>query len=266
MPSSYGVYICDGDHRLAAAEEVHLDQQQARLDARHVERQHPGRLDVERTAAFDERVPHLDRARGRHPDLVAEIAGVAGARDVHRHAGDGAARDAEVLQPIDVRLRDRAQQLRGRRALQRHRRDLLRHVFDPDVHAARVLPEPAQARIRRRPAERLLRQPRHRPVVDHLAVLVAPRRVEHLADGHLRHVARDQPIDQARRVRSGDHVLEERRDVDQRRGVADGVVLVLVVALVGADGVVARPLAIVQALAERKGAVVEGRSDRHAAL
>src|ERR1051326_4353402 len=37
-----------GDHRLAAAEEIDFDQQQPGLDARHVERQHAGRLDVER--------------------------------------------------------------------------------------------------------------------------------------------------------------------------------------------------------------------------
>ena len=115
-----------------------------------------------------------------------------------------------------------------------------------------VLPEPAQARIRGRPAERLLRQPRHRPVVDHLAVLVAPRRVVDLPDRHLRHVARDQPIHQPRRVGPRHHVLEERRHVDQRGGVADGVVFVLVMALVGADGVIPGPLAIVQALAQRR--------------
>ena len=40
----------------------------------------------------------------------------------------------------------------------------------------------------------------------------------------------------------------------------------LVVRLVGADGVVARPLAVVQALAERERALVDGGSDRHAAI
>ena len=54
------------------------------------------------------------------------------------------------------------------------------------------------------------------------------------------------PVDQPRGVRPGDQVLVERRDVDERRGVADGVVLVLVVRLVRADGVVAGPLAVVR--------------------
>ena len=59
------------DHRLPAAEEIHLDQQQACLDAGDIEREHACGLDVERLAAAHQPVPHLDRALGRHPDLVA---------------------------------------------------------------------------------------------------------------------------------------------------------------------------------------------------
>ena len=113
-----------------------------------------------------------------------------------------------------------------------------------DVEPGCVLAEPAQARIRGRPAEGLLAQSRHRAVVDHFAVLVAPRRVEHLPDRHPRDVSGDDPIDELGRVAPGHEVLEQRRHVDQRRGVADGVVFVLVVALVGADRVVTGPLAV----------------------
>ena len=84
-------------------------------------------------------------------------------------------------------------------------------------------------------------EPRHRAVVDHLAVFIAPRRVVDLADGHLRRVARDDAIDQAHRIAAGHAVLEERRHVDQRARVANRVVFVLVMRLVGADRVVARP-------------------------
>src|SRR5262249_27792725 len=104
------------------------------------------------------------------------------------------------------------------------------------------------------------------PVVDHGDVLVAPRRVEHLADGHLRHVTGDQPVDEPGRIAAGDQVLEERRYVDERGRVADGVVLVLVVPLVGADGVVAGPFPIVEALAEGKGALVDCGSDGHSLI
>ena len=45
-------------------------------------------------------------------------------------------------------------------------------------------------------------------------------------------------------------------------GIANRVVLVLVMRLVRADRVVARPLAIVQAVAQRKGSLVKCGSDR----
>ena len=127
-----------------------------------------------------------------------------------------------------------------------------------------VLHEPSQARIGGSPAIALLAQPRDRSVVDDLALLVAPRRVDHLSDGKLRRIARDEPVDELRGVAPCDDVLEERRDVDQRSGVADGVVFVLVVRFVRADGVVARPVAVVQALAQRERALVKGGTNGHA--
>ena len=94
-------------------------------------------------------------------------------------------------------------------------------------------------------------------------MLVAPRRVDHLADIEPFGVARDDVIDQPGGVRSGDGIFEERRDVDQARSVAERVVLVLVDGLVRTRRVVARPLAIAEALDERKRPIVEGRADGH---
>ena len=128
-----------------------------------------------------------------------------------------AARHAEVLQAADVGVGHGVEQPARGRPLQRQRGHLLGDVFDRDVEADRVLREPAQARIGRGPAERVLRQPRHRAVVDHLAVLVAPGRVVDLPDRELGRVARDHAIDQPDRVAAADAVLEQRRDVDQRR-------------------------------------------------
>src|SRR5262249_11355991 len=64
-------------------------------------------------------------------------------------------------------------------------------------------------------------------------------------------------------VATADQILVQRCDVNQSRRIADRVVLVLVMHFVHAGRVVSRPLAIVEALAERKGAFVKGSSDRH---
>src|SRR5205823_13302052 len=94
----------------------------------------------------------------------------------------------------------------------------------------------------------------------------SPGRVDDLPRRDLAQVARHDAVNQPRRIPSRDAVLEERRDVYQRRGVADGVVLVLVVGFVRADGVVARPVAVAQALAERERSLVECCSDWHAGV
>ena len=65
------------DQRLFAAVEVDVDEQQSRFDASDVEREHAGWVNVEGLSCFHERVPDLDRAVPRHPDLEAEIACVA---------------------------------------------------------------------------------------------------------------------------------------------------------------------------------------------
>src|SRR2546430_1306802 len=81
----------------AAAAEIDVDEEQAGLDARDIERQHAGRLQIERRPGPHQRVPHRERARPRDPDLVAEVAGVAGARNVDRHARDLAAGHTKIF-------------------------------------------------------------------------------------------------------------------------------------------------------------------------
>ena len=140
-------------------------------------------------------------------------------------------------------------------------RDFLGNVFDLHVQVEAVLAEPAQAGIGRRPAIDILFEPRDGAVVDDLALLVAPTAIDDLSHFDFVDVARDHAIHQLGRVLAGDQVLVERRDVDERRGVADGVVLVLVMHLIDADRVVARPFAVVQALAERECSLVKCGSD-----
>ena len=64
-------------------------------------------------------------------------------------------------------------------------------------------------------------------------------------------VTRNHAVHQPGGVAPCHPVFEERRDIDQRGGIADGIVLVLVVHLINADRVIARPFPVVQALAQR---------------
>src|SRR5438094_3491983 len=123
--------------------------------------------------------------------------------------------------------------------------------------------EPAQVRLGGGPAIAVFVEARDGAVVNHFALLVAPAAINHLSLGHFVNVARDDAVHQLGSVAPGDQVLVQRRDVNQRRCIADSVVLVLMVHLIHADRVISRPLAIIEALAEREGAFVKGGSDGH---
>src|SRR5262249_2821881 len=89
---------------------------------------------------------------------------------------------------------------------------------------------------------------------------------DHLTHAHVLHVARDDAVDESHRVETDHDVLVERRDVDERDRIANGVVLVLVVRLVRTHRVVAPPFAVGQALAKGERALVESGSDGHGYL
>ena len=76
-----------------------------------------------------------------------------------------------------------------------------------DAEARGVEVQPAQGRVRRSHAIRLFVQDGDGAVIDLFAVVVAPRRVQHLADFRLADVAGDHVVEQAPRVRPGDQVL-----------------------------------------------------------
>ena len=67
------------DHRLPAAVEINVDEEQPGLDPGHVEREHAGGMQIERRSDVGECIPDGERRVPWHPDLVAEVAGVAGA-------------------------------------------------------------------------------------------------------------------------------------------------------------------------------------------
>ena len=88
--------------------------------------------------------------------FVAEIAGVSSSRDVNSDATDPSARHTKILQSIDVDVRAAPQHLRRERSLKRECRETLRHVVNRDVETLRVLREPPEVGLGRRPAEALL--------------------------------------------------------------------------------------------------------------
>ena len=212
---------------------VDLDHEEPGLDPRHVHRQDAAGHQAVVVAGDDQRVPDRERVGVVHPDLEAEVAGVAGARDRHRVAGQRVLHQAEVLERVE-RLRAAAVEDRARlRALQAQRRDLVGDLGDLDVQAHRVHRQPAQRRLGRGHAEALLGQARDGAVVEHLALVVAPAGVVDLPHRHLEHVAGRDPVQQARGVGPLDQVLHQRRDVDQRRRVADRPVLAVEPEVVG---------------------------------
>src|SRR5207344_3477865 len=71
-----------GADRVTGAGVLGLDQDQAGLDARDIERADAGGTDAVRLASLPQRVPHVRRRAGVDPDLVAQVAGVPGSRDV----------------------------------------------------------------------------------------------------------------------------------------------------------------------------------------
>ena len=149
----------------------------------------------------------------------------------------------------------------GSWALQRERGDLFGNVFDFDVEAKGILLEPAKAGVGGGPAIFVFPEACDGAVVNDFAFGIAPATVNDLIHGDLVDVAGDDAVDETRGVMADDAVFIERRDVNERGGVADSVVLVLVMHLVDADGVIAGPFAVVEAFAESEGAFVESGSD-----
>ena len=172
-----------------------------------------------------------------------------------------AARRPKYLRSPKDDLGGRLEHVAAQRPLHGQRGDALAHVLDLDVQSASVHPEPAQRRVGGRPAVALLLEAGDRPVVDHAAVLVAPGRVVDAADAELARVPRDHAVDEPRGVRPGDQVLVERRDVDERRRLPDGVVLDLVGVGVRARREIARPFAPLQLGVEWRGPGIERGSD-----
>jgi hypothetical protein len=100
-------------------------------------------------------------------------------------------------------------------------------------------------------------------IVDHLAFFVAPARVEDLSHAHLVDVAGGDAMKQSRRVFAFNHILDQRRDIDQRCRIADRPILAVKRVLVRACGEISRPLAPILRLAQRGRSFVEWSGFEH---
>src|SRR5215469_10731565 len=252
-----------GNERFLAADVIHVGEDEPCLDTRHIECKHSGGMNVEASAGIRQSVPDFDGVLPGNPDLIAEVAGVARARDVDRYTADLAARFAEIFQVLDVGFGDAFEQFARCRTLQGQRRELLGDVFDLNLKSDGILTKPAQIGVGGSPAIGVFSQSCNGAVVNDLAVFIAPAAIDDLIDGDFVDIAGQYAIDKASRITTCYEVLEQGRDVDQSRRIADGVVFVFVVRLVHADGVKAGPLAIIQAGAEGKRSFVNGGTDGH---
>ena len=154
-PISYGEYICDAIIAfLLLKKSTSMSSSPASIRATSSASMPAGLMSNGRPPVH-QRVPDLHRALRRHPDLVAEIAGVAGARDVDRHAGDGARSSRGNTSSDRCPPRATARSSRadvGPCSASAATSSEMSSTWTSSP--SRVLPEPAQARIRRRPAER----------------------------------------------------------------------------------------------------------------
>ncbi len=239
---------------------VNVDHEKAGLHARHVHREDAARRDAEVAARVHQPVPYRQRPLRIHPDFEAEIAGVAGARDADRNVADAGVRQAKILELVE-RLCAAAVEHRARLwTLQAQGRHPVGDFGDFHVEPDRVHREPAQRRFGRGHAKAVLVQLGDRAVVKHLPVVVAPAGVVDLAHLHFQDVARGDLVQQARGIRPLDQVLHQRRDVDQRRAIADRPIFVLERELVGTEHDVPGPTPPVLRHAQARGALVKRRA------
>ena len=163
-------------------------------------------------ARLPDRVPHRGAVVGMAEDLVAELAGVAGARHHHRRpvvVADAADQEAEPLELLERGLGGRRpdqllHDLAALGALDGEVVQLVGRGLDPHLQAQSLgqLAQPdAVVLVAADEAEVVVAEPEDRGVVDHAAGLVADRGVDHLPHRQLADVARARRAARASRRR-----------------------------------------------------------------
>jgi hypothetical protein len=155
----------------AAGGEVGVQQEQAGLDAQHLQGIEAERQDAVAADALAERVPHGESVAGRRPDLVAQVAGEPGAADRDRRAGDLAGGHAEVREGSG-RGDEPRQQLARARPLQRQHAVLVADVLEPHVQPPDAVGEPGEVRLGAGQEVLVRRRVQHHAVLDDEAAVV----------------------------------------------------------------------------------------------
>ncbi len=215
-----------GLERVDLVVELVAREDQPGLDAQHVERLEPERLEPVRLARGPDRVPHRGPVGRMAEDLVAELAGVAGARDHDRDAvvaADPADQEAEPLELVERRLSrrrpDRARasgsRLFGPCTARLWSWSVESLQFTPQAEALHLLAQPdAVVFVAADEAEVVLGRGGRRWRRRSCRRSRCRGRVDHLADRQLADVAGHHLLDERLGVRAEHLPLAQRREVD----------------------------------------------------
>src|SRR5690242_20963225 len=101
-------------------------------------------------------------------------------------------------------------------------------------------------------AKLILRQAKNGTVLNNRPIVLAQTSVKRLTDRTFHRIPRHNAINQPQRVLAADIVFVKRRDIEQRGGIPNGVVLIVVHDIVGAGNEITRPSAPILAHTKRR--------------
>src|SRR3989449_7860082 len=241
------------DDRLPRRHVLDLRKDEPGLDACDVQCKHPCGRDVVSLPLLHHRVPQRLGPFALDPDLVSEVAGVSGPRDLDGNAIELRLDKPEVLQFLNGAIGPLEQDRPGRGPLERERPDVFGYVGHFGVQSHSRVLEPFQIRLRGRHPEGAIPEIPERAVVDRLAAFIAPRCVVDLSLREFRSIARDDLVHEVQGILPVDAVLVERRNIEQSRGVADRVILHLWNEGVRRGGKITGPSSPFPAVAQSRG-------------
>ena len=224
-----------GFKRVGLVGEIIARKDQPRLNPHHIQRCQPHRPQPQIRPVFPNRIPNRSAVLGVTEHLKPQLAGIPCARHHHRCAlrpAQTAHREAEPPKFGNCRL------MWGRpdhplhnfarvRPLYREVVQLIggtsHHHFQPKFFCLLAQPD-ARVIIATNPAELILAKPEQSAVVDHPAVFVAHRRINHLTHRQLLHIPRQAIVQQSFGIRPRHLKLPQRRQIQHHGFLAAGPV------------------------------------------